>query len=66
MRNNEKTFKVTRMLLDEGVFVNPVISPAVPPEDTLIRLSWMATHTIAHVDFAVEKVKKCFKALGIL
>ena len=66
VRNNEKTFKVTRMLLDEGVFVNPVISPAVPPEDTLIRLSWMATHTIAHVDFAVEKVKKCFKALGIL
>ena len=66
VRNNEKTFKVTRMLLDEGVFVNPVISPAVPPEDTLIRLSWMATHTIEHVDFAVEKVKKCFKALNIL
>lgn len=66
VRDNEKTFMVTKLLLDEGVFVNPVISPAVAPEDTLIRLSWMATHTIEQVDFAVDKVKKCFKQLGIL
>ena len=66
VRDNEKTFMVTKMLLDEGVFVNPVISPAVPPEDTLIRLAWMATHTIEHVDFAVEKTVKCFKKLGLL
>ena len=66
VRDNEKTFMVTRMLLDEGVFVNPVISPAVPPEDTLIRLAWMATHTIENVDFAVEKTVKCFKKLGLL
>lgn len=66
VRDNEKTFMVTRMLLDEGVFVNPVISPAVPPEDTLIRLAWMATHTIEHVDFAVDKTVKCFKKLGLL
>ena len=66
VRDNEKTFMVTRMLLDEGVFVNPVISPAVPPEDTLIRLAWMATHTIEQVDFAVDKCVKCFKKLDIL
>ncbi len=66
VRDNEKTFMVTKMLLDEGVFVNPVISPAVPPEDTLIRLAWMATHTIEQVDFAVEKTVKCFKKLGLL
>lgn len=66
VRDNEKTFMVTRMLLDEGVFVNPVISPAVPPEDTLIRLAWMATHTIKQVDFAVDKTVKCFKKLGLL
>lgn len=66
VRDNDKTFMVTRMLLDEGVFVNPVISPAVPPEDTLIRLAWMATHTIEHVDFAVDKTVKCFKKLGLL
>ena len=66
VRDNEKTFMVTKRLLDEGVFVNPVISPAVPPEDTLIRLAWMATHTIEQVDFAVEKTVKCFKKLGLL
>lgn len=66
VRDNEKTFMVTKMLLDEGVFVNPVISPAVPPEDTLIRLAWMATHTIEQVDYAVEKTVKCFKKLGLL
>lgn len=66
VRDNEKTFMVTRMLLDEGVFVNPVISPAVPPEDTLIRLAWMATHTLQQVDFAVEKTVKCFKKLDLL
>lgn len=66
VRDNEKTFAVTRLLLDEGIFVNPVVSPAVPPQDTLIRLSWMATHTIEQVDYAVDKVLKCFKAVGIM
>lgn len=66
VRDDMKTFQVTHMLLDEGVFVNPVITPAVPPEDTLIRLSWMATHTIADVDYAVDKVTKCFRKLDLL
>ncbi|MCR4829193.1 MAG: pyridoxal phosphate-dependent aminotransferase family protein [Bacteroidales bacterium] len=66
VRDNEKTFIVTHMLLEEGVFVNPVIAPAVPPEDTLIRLAWMATHTMEQVDFAVEKTVKCFKKLNLL
>lgn len=45
IRDDYKTFRVTRDLLDEGVFVNPVVSPAVAPHDTLIRYSLMATHT---------------------
>jgi 8-amino-7-oxononanoate synthase len=66
VRNNEKTFYLTKLLLDEGVFVNPVISPAVAPEDTLIRISLMATHTIKQIDFAIDKIYKCFKKLEIL
>lgn len=66
VRNNEKTFLLTKMLLDEGVFVNPVISPAVDPNDTLIRISLMATHTVQQVDFAIDKIYKCFKRLGIM
>jgi 8-amino-7-oxononanoate synthase len=66
IRDNDKTFMVTRMLLDEGVFVNPVVAPAVAPDSTLIRFSLMATHTKEQVDFALDKIQKCFKALNII
>ena len=58
VRDNEKTFRLTRMLMDDGVFVNPVVSPAVPSQDTLIRISLMATHTFDQIDEAVEKITK--------
>ena len=66
VRDNTKTFIVTKMLLDEGIFVNPVISPAVAPQDTLIRFSLMATHTTQQIDYAIDKIYKCFKILGII
>lgn len=66
VRDMEKTFYVTKMLFDEGVFVNPVIPPACSPEDTLIRFSLMATHTREQIDYAIEKIIKCFKALEII
>lgn len=66
VRDNAKTFIVTKMLLDEGIFVNPVISPAVAPNDTLIRFSLMATHTTQQIDYAIDKIYKCFKILGII
>jgi len=66
VRDMNKTFQVTKMLFDEGVFVNPVIPPACSPEDTLIRFSLMATHSKEQIDIAVEKLEKCFKALDII
>ncbi len=66
VRDNTKTFMLTRMLMEDGVFVNPVVSPAVPSEDTLIRISLMATHTFDQIDEAVEKIEKNAKLLGIL
>ncbi len=66
IRDNDKTFKVTRMLLDDGVFVNPVVSPAVAPNDTLIRFSIMATHTFEQLDEAIDKIHKNFMLLGVL
>ena len=66
IRDNNKTFMLTRMLMDDGVFVNPVVSPAVRSEDTLIRYSLMATHTIAQIDESVEKITRAAKALQIL
>ena len=66
IRDNDKTFAVTRDLLEEGIFVNPVVSPAVPSEDTLIRFSLMATHTMAQVDRALEAIEKVFKRYDII
>lgn len=66
IRDFDKTFIITRMLFDEGVFVNPVIPPACAPEDTLIRFSLMATHTKEQIDIATEKLVKCFKAVNLL
>ncbi|MDR1093794.1 MAG: aminotransferase class I/II-fold pyridoxal phosphate-dependent enzyme [Clostridiales bacterium] len=57
---DERTFAVTRALLDEGVYVNPVISPAVPEGDALLRTSCTATHTREQLDFALEGFKKVF------
>lgn len=66
VRDMDKTFLVTRMLFDEGIFVNPVVPPACASGDTLIRFSLMATHTKLQVDYALEKMTKCFRKIGIL
>lgn len=66
IRDNDKTFAVTRDLLEDGIFVNPVVSPAVPSQDTLIRFSLMATHTIEQVDKALDSIQKVFKKYDII
>ena len=66
IRDDLKTFQLSKMLLDEGVFVNPVTSPAVAKDDTLIRFSLMATHTKEQVDEAIGKIYSVSKRLGIL
>lgn len=66
IRDDYKTFQVTHDLLEEGVFVNPVVSPAVAPTDTLIRYSLMATHTKEQVTRSLEAIEKVFKKNGLL
>lgn len=66
IRDDYKTFHVTRDLLDEGVFVNPVVTPAVAPQDTLIRYSLMATHTKEQVERSLEAIRKVFKRYDII
>ena len=66
IRDDVKALQMTRMLLEEGVFVNPVVSPAVPKEDCLIRFSLMATHTFSQVDTAIEKISAVAKKLGVI
>jgi 8-amino-7-oxononanoate synthase len=65
VRDNYKTFLFTKMLQEEGVFVNPVVSPAVPSNNSLIRFSLMATHTFNQVEEAIEKINKTAIQLDI-
>lgn len=66
VRDNQKTFALATWAFNEGVFINPVVSPAVPSEESLIRFSLMATHTIEQIDRAVDILYRNAKKLGIL
>jgi 8-amino-7-oxononanoate synthase len=66
IRDDIKALQMTRMLLEEGVFVNPVVAPAVPKEDSMIRFSLMATHTFEQVRTAMEKIEAIAKKLGVI
>jgi 8-amino-7-oxononanoate synthase len=66
IRDEVKTFTLTQMLLEHGVFVNPVTTPAVAREDCLIRFSLMATHTKHQIDTALEKIYNLSVALKVI
>jgi 8-amino-7-oxononanoate synthase len=61
-----KTFQFWRMLSDDGIFTNPIISPAVPPGSQLIRTSYTATHTDGQLDRVLEVFKKVGKKMGVI
>jgi len=66
INNEEKTFMLWNFLRDYGLFTNPVIAPAVPPEESLIRTSFTATHTDSDLQFILEGFKKGGKLLGLI
>jgi len=49
---------MAKTIMEEGVFVNPIVSPAVPGNSSLIRFSLIATHSIDQIDFAIDKFIK--------
>lgn len=66
VRDIEKTFMVTKLAFDNGVFINPVIPPACAPQDTLVRFALMASQTQEQVERGVQILKKAFKELEII
>ena len=66
VRDINKTFLVTKLAYDAGVFINPVIPPACAPQDTLVRFALMATHTEEQVEEGVQRLKKIFVEQGII
>jgi 8-amino-7-oxononanoate synthase len=66
IRDNTKTFMMSKILMEDGVFINPVVQPAVPNDSTLIRFSLMATHTQEQIEYAIDKIYKAAKKLEVL
>jgi 7-keto-8-aminopelargonate synthetase-like enzyme len=64
--SDELAFKMAKRLDDEGVFVNAVVSPGSPPGRALIRTSYMATHTRAHLTRALEAFHKVGREMGLV
>ena len=65
IRDDIKTFKFTKLLSEDGLFVNPVVSPATSSENSLIRFSLMATHTRWQIDSAIEKMVKAANLINL-
>ena len=66
VRDTIKALSLVEEAYRQGVFITPVIAPAVPEKDVLIRFALMATHERSHVDQAVEVLTKIFKEYGII
>jgi len=64
--DDQKTFAFWRALFAEGIYVNPVVPPAVPPSASLLRTSYMSTHTDAQLDRVLETFGRVGKELGIV
>jgi 7-keto-8-aminopelargonate synthetase-like enzyme len=61
-----KTFAFWKLLFDNGIFANPVITPAVPPGQGRIRTSYMATHTESELDHVLEAFARLGRELGLI
>lgn len=62
---DEKAFTACKLLFDRGVYVNPVVSPATPVGQALLRTSYTATHTERQMDIAIEKIVEVLKIVGV-
>jgi 7-keto-8-aminopelargonate synthetase-like enzyme len=66
LKDSAKVYEMCKQLFDSGVFVNPVVNPAVPPGRELLRTSYMATHTDAQLDEVLAAFEKVGKKLGMI
>lgn len=61
-----KCFQFWKILFDEGIFTNPIISPAVSPGSQLLRTSYTATHTDEQMDRVLEVFSRVGKKMGVI
>jgi 8-amino-7-oxononanoate synthase len=66
IKDTLKTYQMCKLLFENGVFVNPVVSPGVPPGKELLRTSYMATHTEDQLDKVLVAFEKVGRELGVI
>jgi len=66
VRDPDKVLLIVRMALEEGIFVTPVLPPAVPADSVIIRFALMATHSMDQLDKAIAILTKLFKKMGVV
>jgi len=66
IKDSIKTYEMCKLLFENGIFVNAVVSPAVPPGRELLRTSYMATHTEEQLDRVLGAFQKVGKQLGLI
>jgi 8-amino-7-oxononanoate synthase len=66
IKDSMKVYEMCKLLFENGVFVNAVVSPAVPPGRELLRTSYMATHTGDQLDKVLGAFEKVGKQLGVI
>jgi 8-amino-7-oxononanoate synthase len=66
VKDDMKVYAMCKLLFENGVFVNPVVSPAVPPGRELLRTSYMATHTEDQLNRVLGAFEKVGKQLGVI
>jgi len=66
IKDASKAYEMCRLLFEEGIFVNPVVSPAVPPGRELLRTSYMATHTDEQLDRVLDAFERVGKKVGVI
>jgi 8-amino-7-oxononanoate synthase len=65
IRDGQTTFQLAQMLFEEGIFVNPIVPPAVQSNSSLIRFSVMATHSTDQIEYAIDKIESTCRKIGI-
>ena len=66
IKDSMKVYEMCKLLFENGIFVNPVVSPAVPPGRELLRTSYMATHTEEQLDRVLDAFERAGKQLGLI
>jgi 7-keto-8-aminopelargonate synthetase-like enzyme len=66
VRDFDRTFAFWKALFEAGIYTNAVVSPAVPADRSLLRTSYMATHTDSDLDQVLDTFKKIGKRMGII